>query len=470
MVAGQLFKITRMSASSKFIATLFICLSFGAQASNLSIPEISAIAKSAFIWGYPIVDNYSVLYAQALDPKSPAFRAPLNQISHAKNVATPEDKSIVAPNVDTPYSYAWLDLKNEPIVLTLPKVTGGRYVAVQLIDAYTYIIDYIKPNTSSKENYLLVGPSWNGIKPKGINRVIKADTNIVLALYRTELLSTADYESVHTLQKQYQVQTLSIFESKTTPGKISLPPLVKPVDIRKDPTNLEFFTVLNWMLSSMPTLPDEKNLRDQFAKIGIRPGEKFDPISQDQRAAIISGMQAGLNEMMARAGKVKSSAELFGTREFLGNDYLVRAVAAMIGIYGNAAQEFLGVGYPADSKGRPFNGKNNYQITFTKDQMPPVDGFWSITAYGANRFLYANTLDRYKLSSHMLPQFVRNHNGSTTFYIQHTSPGRDKESNWLPVPDGPFILTFRTYLPKMAIRDGQWKAPPVNLVNKNNLK
>jgi len=432
-------------------------------ANALSPSEITSIAKEAFIWGYPIVDNYSVLYDQALNPNSSAFRAPLNQISHAKNIATPQDKSIVAPNVDTPYSYAWLDVQAEPIILTLPKVKKGRYIAIQLIDSYTYIIDYIKPSQADKTSYMVVGPGWIGQAPKGIEKVIRADTNIVLALYRTELLNTKDIETVHSLQKQYLVQTLSEYETKPDQAKPSLPPLVKPVDIRKDPTNLEFFTALNWMLSSMPTLPQEKNLRDQFAKIGIKPGEVFTTSSLEEKEAVIAGMQAGLQEMVARAGKVKSSAELFGSRAFLGSDYLTRAVAAMIGIYGNAAQEFLGVGYPTDSNGKPFNGKNNYQIHFKKGQFPPVDGFWSITAYGSDRFLYANNLNRYKLSSHMLTQFVEDAEGGITFYIQHTSPGWDKEKNWLPVPNGPFILTFRTYLPKAPIRNGQWKAPPVVL-------
>ena len=447
------------------LACLCSLLLGSVHANALTLPEITTIAKEAFIWGYPIVDNYSVLYDQALNPNSSAFRAPLNQISHAKNVATPQDKSIVAPNVDTPYSYAWLDLQAEPIILTLPKVKKGRYVAIQLIDSYTYIIDYIKPSHAGKTSYMLVGPGWIGQAPKGIERVIRADTNIVLTLYRTELLNAKDIETVHSLQKQYLVQTLSEYESKQDPIKPLLPPLVKPVDIRKDPTNIDFFTVLNWMLSSMPTLPQEINLRNQFAKIGIKPGEVFNPSSPEEKEAIIAGMQAGLQEMVARAGKVKSSAELFGSRAFLGNDYLTRAVAAMIGIYGNAAQEFLGVGYPADSKGKPFNGKNNYQIHFKKGQFPPVDGFWSITAYGADRFLYANSLNRYKLSSHMLPQFIEDPDCGVTFYIQHSSPGWDKEKNWLPVPDGPFILTFRTYLPKAPIRNGQWKAPPVTQIN-----
>ena len=371
----------------------------------------------------------------------------------------------MSPNVDTPYSYAWLDLENEPIVLTLPRVATGRYVAIQLIDAYTYIIDYIKPNPNGTANYLLVSPNWKGTKPPGIESVIKADTNIVLALYRTELLDPTDIDTVRALQKQYLVRTLSAYESKEESAKINLPPLVAPVDIRKDPTNLEFFTALNWMLSNMPILPEEKDLRDQFARIGIKAGGSLNSATPEEKAAILAGMQAGLQEMVARAGNVKSSAELFGNRAFLGSDYLTRAVAAMIGIYGNAAHEFLGVGYPADSDGQPFHGANNYQVQFKKHRLPPVDGFWSITAYGADRFLYENKLDRYKLSSHMLPQFIRDQNGGITFYIQHAPPGGEKDKNWLPVPDGPFILTFRTYLPKKSIRSGQWKAPPVILMS-----
>ncbi|MBU3594534.1 DUF1254 domain-containing protein [Polynucleobacter sp. 71A-WALBACH] len=453
---------------TRLLACLIAALLTNTYAHALSTSEVTAIAKKAFIWGYPIVDNYSVLYEQALDPNSPAYRAPLNQISHANNTATPQDKSIVAPNVDTPYSYAWLDLKNEPVILTIPRVEKGRYVAIQLIDAYTYIIDYIKPNPNNKASYLIAGPNWTGKIPRGIRKVIRADSNIVLALYRTELFYSKDIDTVRELQKQYLVQTLASYQSQPALAKPILPPLVRPVDIRKDPTNLEFFTALNWMLSSMPVLPQERNLRNEFAQIGIKPGAVFNPKSQEEKAAITAGMQAGLQEMVARSSKVKSSVELFGSRAFLGNDYLTRAVAAMIGIYGNAAQEFMGVGYPSDSNGQPFNGQNNYQIHIKKGQLPPVDGFWSITAYGSDRFLYENQLDRYKLSSHMLPQFIRNSDGSITFYIQHASPGKENEANWLPIPDGPFLLTFRTYLPKEPIRNGQWRAPPVILNNSQN--
>lgn len=223
---------------------------------------------------------------------------------------------------------------------------------------------------------------------------------------------------------------------------------------------MQFFRILNWMLVYMPDLPGEKVLRSRFAKIGVGPGLSFDPPTGEE-TAIVKGMTQGLADMEARAKTVTSSAELFGSRAQLGEDYLSRAVAAMIGIYGNSAEEFLGVGYPADARAKPFDGKNNYAITFKPEDVPDVGAFWSITAYDKDRFLYDNSLARYAITSAMLPHFKKNTGGGFTIYVQHESPGKDMEANWLPVPAEPFILTFRTYLPGDDIREGRWKAPPV---------
>ena len=424
--------------------------------------EIVEIAREAFIWGYPVVENYAVLHDFALAPASPAFRAPLNAISHARNVATPDDRTIVAPNVDTPYSYAWLDLRAEPVVLTLPPFEANRYVSLQLIDGYTYIIGYVSPRTngSAGGRFLVAGPGWSGPIPPGITSVFHSPTAIALAHYRTQLLAPGDLTRVHLLQDQFGVETLSAFlgEPSQHPMPVVGPPA--PADLRKTPTSMQFFRVLNWMLGFMPPLPGEESLRARFASISIGPGLAFNP-DPETEAAIVEGMREGLGMMEARAGQVRSSAELFGSREFLGTDYLTLAVAAMIGIYGNAAEEFLGVGYPADADGHAFDGKYRYTITFDKNGLPDVGAFWSITAYAADRFLYANPIGRYSINSTMVSGLVKNAGGGFTLYVQHERPPPDKEANWLPVPAGPFILTFRTYLPGKDIRSGAWKAPPV---------
>ena len=165
--------------------------------------------------------------------------------------------------------------------------------------------------------------------------------------------------------------------------------------------------------------------------------------------------------MTAHLSTVKSSGELFGSREFLGHNYLSRAVGAMVGILGNSAEEFLGIGYQGDAEGRPFDGSHRYTIKFAPDAMPPVKAFWSITVYDAHMLLYANSLERYVVNSAMVDQLVRDADGGFTLYVQHDSPGPDKETNWLPVPAGKFNLTFRAYQPEAAILDFTYHAPPV---------
>lgn len=442
-------------------AALTAGLAVPALADQPSLAEVTELAREAYLWGYPMVDNYAILYSYALAPNSAEYKAPLNEISHVRRVAGPEDRAIVAPNVDTPYSYAWIDLRAEPVVLTLPEFEPERYISLQLIDAYTYILGYVTPRTNGNAggDFLVAGPGWKGTVPDGVEGVFRAPTDLVLAHYRSQILGPDDLKTLHALQDAYLVRTLSAFAGTEAPPQA--PPLepVQPLDVRKQPFDMQFFTVLNWMLRYMPALPDEAAMRDRFAAIGIGAGLDFQPDAQT-RAAIEAGMQQALAQMQARAGTVRSSAELFGSREFLGQDYLIRAVATMIGIYGNSAEEYLGVGYQTDSEGQPFDGRQNYTITFPKGGFPDVGAFWSITVYDADRFVCANEIDRYSINSSMVPDLEANADGSVTIYVQHEKPPASV-ANWLPVPDTPFGLTFRTYLPGPAIRDGSWRAPPV---------
>jgi hypothetical protein len=201
-------------------------------------------------------------------------------------------------------------------------------------------------------------------------------------------------------------------------------------------------------------------MRREFASFGVAAGRRFQP-APPARAAVAEGMGLALREMGERARGVRSSAELFGSRAFLKDDYLTRAVGAMLGILGNAAEEFLGVGWQTDAQGRPFDGSRRYRIRFAPGQLPPVDAFWSITVYTQERLLYANPIKRHVINSPMLPALQRDADGGITLHVQHESPGADRQSNWLPCPATPFGLTFRTYLPQEPIRTGRWTAPPV---------
>ena len=427
------------------------------------MPTAAAIAHDAFIYGYPTVDLYNILYKYAGDPSSPEYKAPLNKLYNTRHVATPQDKTIVAPNCDTPYSYAWLDLRAEPMVLSIPPFEPNRYVSLMLVDLYTYIVGYVTPRTngSAGGDFLVAGPDWQGSTPSGIKRVLRAPTQLALAFYRTQLFGTEDLAAVWKIQDQFSVQPLSQYAGTAAPTPAPAPRWCAPVDVRKEPTSLRFFAVLNWMLQYMPPLEDEQELRAIFKEIGVNPAQGFAEPDAETGTALVQGMQAGQQEMAAHLRTVKSSGELFGSRQFLGHNYLSRAVGAMVGILGNSAEEFLGIGYQGDAAGQPFDGSHRYTIKFAPDAMPPVKAFWSITVYDAHMLLYANPLQRYVVNSAMVDQLVRDADGGFTLYVQHDSPGPDKEANWLPVPAEKFNLTFRAYQPEQAILDFTYHAPPV---------
>jgi hypothetical protein len=430
------------------------------------MPSTTTIAHDAFIYGYPAVDLYSILYKYTADPSSPEYKAPLNTIYNTRHVATPQDTAIVAPNCDTPYSYAWLDLRAEPMVLSIPPFEPNRYVSLMLVDLYTYIVGYVTPRTNGNTggDFLVAGPDWQGSTPPGIKQVLAAPTQFALALYRTQLFGPEDKAAVWKIQDQFRVQTLSQYTRMPAPAAAATPDWCAPLDVRKDPTSLRFFAVLNWMLQYMPPLEDERDLRATFSAIGVEAAPDFAEPDAEKRTALVQGMQAGQGAMVDYLHTVESSGELFGSREFLGHNYLSRAVGAMVGILGNSAEEFLGIGYPGDANGQPFDGSHCYRIKFTPDAMPPVKAFWSITVYDAHMLLYANRLQRYVVNSAMVEQLVRDTDGGFTLYVQHDSPGPDKEANWLPVPPGKFNLTFRAYQPEQAILDFSYRAPPVVMV------
>lgn len=436
-------------------------LHLAAQAKPTAQPP-SVVAREAYVWGYPTVDMYAIFLGQALDPRSPSFKAPPNVLGHTRSVATPDDKLVIAPNVDTPYSHVWLDLRAEPVVITVPSFEKSRYLSLQLFDLYTYVIDYVTPRTNGHlgGDFMVVPPGWKGRVPSGVRKVFQSTTLIALGMFRTQLLGADDLPNVHALQDKMQVRTLSAYLGRTSPRQLPWPEPVAALNLRESPIDLAFFNVLNWMLPFMPVLPEERALRQRLASIGLTGSHPFRPAA-GQEGDLQGGMGAALKAMGERARRVRSSAELFGSRDFLRDDYLVRAVGAMLGILGNAAEEYLGVGWQTDAMGRAFNGRHRYRIRFAPGQLPPVDAFWSITVYTEDKLLYANSLKRYVINSPMLPSLVRDADGGITLYVQHASPGAELESNWLPCPATPFGLTFRTYLPQEDIRSGRWTAPPV---------
>lgn len=431
--------------------------------------EARAIAKEAYIYGFPIVDNYRVQYSYFVNKEDPEYKGGWNEIHNTARVYTPEDKAIQTPNSDTPYSSVGADLRAEPLVLTVPPIEQDRYYSLQFVDAYTYNFAYVGSRTTGNSGgkYLLAGPNWKGNKPEGINEVIQSDTELAFVLYRTQLFGPSDIDSVKKIQAGYQVQPLSAFLNQPPPPPAPAIDFVPPLTSEQERTSPQFFEILNFALRFAPVLPSEKDLRDRFATIGIGPNGSFDAdkLTPEMRKATEGGTADAWAEFNTfkkeklDTGQV-TSGDITGNRQTLGDNYLYRMAAAVVGIYGNSKDEAIYVGAFNDSTGAPLSGDDKYTYRFAPDQLPPVNAFWSLTMYELPQsLLVANSMNRYLINAPMVPSLVPDTDGGYTFYIQNESPGLDKESNWLPAPKGPFQMVLRLYWPKPDALNGTWKAP-----------
>ena len=441
-----------------------------ARAADITPTEARAIAKDAYVYGYPMVDSYRIQHAYFVNRESPEFKAPWNKIRNIPRVFTPEDKAVQTPNSDTPYSMLGMDLRSEPIVLTVPPIEKERYFSVQLIDLYTFNFDYIGSRATGNGggNFLIAGPGWKGDTPKSVNKVIRAETELVLAAYRTQLFNPDDLDNVKKVQAGYQAQPLSAFLGQPAPKAAPVIDFIKPLTPAQQRTSPEFFNILNFVLQFCPTHPSEKELMARFAKIGVGAGKTFDAskLSPELKKAIEDGMADAWADFASLKKRVDegevTSGDVFGTREYLKNNYLYRMGAAVVGIFGNSKQEAMYPVYGVDSNGQKLDGANRYAVRFAPGQLPPVHAFWSLTMYEMpTSLLVANPLNRYLFNSTMLLQFKRDADDGITFYIQHDSPGADKEANWLPAPTGPFAMFMRLYWPKAEALEGKWTAPPL---------
>jgi hypothetical protein len=436
---------------------------------GVSPAEARAIAKEAYIYGFPVADDYRVQHAYFVDRDSPEFKAPWNQIRNIPRVYTPADTAVQAANTDTPYSLLGMDLRAEPLVLTVPAIEKERYFTVQLVDLYTFILGYIGTRTTGNGggSFLIAGPGWKGETPKGVKKVFRSETEFAMGWYRTQLFNPDDIDNVKKVQAGYKVQTLSAFLGKPEPKTAPTINFIKPLTPEQEKTSPEVFNILNFVLQFCPTNPSEKELMARFAKLGIGAGKTFDASksSPEMKAALEQGIAdawadfAGVKNQM-EAGQV-TFGELFGTRAHLANNYLYRMAGAVLGIYGNAKEEAIYLPYFTNADHKKLDGTNRYTLRFAPGQLPPVNAFWSLTMYDMPaELLVANPLNRYVLNSPMLPQFKRDDDGGLTFYIQNESPGSDKEANWLPAPKGPLAMAMRLYWPKPPALEGKWKPPP----------
>jgi hypothetical protein len=467
-----------MKTSVKISVSLILVYSFAIFSCAPKKPavtpeEMRAIIKEAYIYGFPMVDNYRIFHAYFIDESNAEFKAPLNELKNVPRVYTHEDKAVQTPNSDTPYSLLGLNLIAEPMVLTVPKIGADRYFSVQFIDAYTFNFDYAGSRTTGNDGgvFLVVGPNWRGETPEGITKVIKSETEFVLAVFRTQLFNPADIENVKAIQDGYKAQPLSAYLGKPAPEQPQVT-FTSPITPDEQKTSPEFFRVLNFVLQYCPVHPSETELMAKFNKVDLGIGLTFDyeKLSPELKQAVTDGMADARMELENFSnenivtGKV-TSGDIFGTREYLKNNYLYRFTAAVLGIYGNSKHEAMYPVYKTDSNGQLLEGTNKYVLTFGSGQFPPVNAFWSLTMYELPAsLLVENPLNRYLINSTMLSDLKKNSDGGITLYIQNESPGTDKESNWLPAPKGPFAVFLRLYWPKDEALNGTWKQPNLEMV------
>jgi hypothetical protein len=445
----------------------------GAAAPPVTPAQARAIAKEAYLYGFPIVDNLRVQYSYFTDKSNPEYKAPYNTLFNIPRVFTPDDRAIQTPNSDTPYSWIGLDLRAEPIVFTVPPAAKDRYWSLQLIDLYTHNFAYLGSRTTGNGggSYMIAGPGWRGATPKGITKVIRSETLIASAQFRTQLFNPGDLENVKKIQNQYIVRPLSAFLGGPAPKPAAPIDFPKPLSVEAQKASPDFFRQLNFGLRFAPTHSSERALMARFARIDVGAGKTFDAakLPPDVSAAIEAGMADAWKEIEQLKAQVSAgelaSGDVFGTREFLKNNYGYRALAAHLGIYGNSKQEAMYPAYYVDSTGQPLTGANRYTLRLAPGQLPPVNSFWSMTMYDQPAsLLVANPLNRYLLNSTMLPEFKRDVDGGITFYIEHASPGKDREANWLPAPSGAFSMIMRLYWPRDEALNGKWTAPSMTRV------
>lgn len=428
----------------------------------LSAEEARAIAKEAWLYAYAPLQGYQTLWNQTQNKAFAGYVGGFNQFRHYARSATPADTDIVTPNNDTPYSWAWLDLRAEPIVLSLPAVAAPRYYVNQWFDLYTHNFAYTGVRSTGRQagTYLFAGPHWKGTVPKGITRVFRAETDFVGTLTRTQLNGSTDIPALQALQAQYTLTPLSKFSGTAAPP--TAPAVAWPAWDTGKAEGIGFIGYLNALLPFMPTVPSERTMMARFARIGIGPGVPFDPVKLDPaiRAAIEEGVASATKELKAKALTQTSSQGFFGTREELGPDYLTfRSMGALLGIYGNSSEEAIYASQQTGPDGKVLDGRKRWLLRFEPGQLPPVTEFWSVTMYNLpERLLVANPLNRYSIGDRT-PGLKVGTDGSLEIYIQNQDPGAAKATNWLPAPAGPFFFVARLYGPKAPALKGTWTLP-----------
>jgi hypothetical protein len=449
-----------------------------ADRARLSEAEAAQIGKEAYIFGYPLVTIEMTRRVMTNAARPGDSHAPMGQFYNARTYPSASFRDVTAPNADTLYSTAWLDVSKEPYVLSLPD-EDGRYYLMPMLDAWTNVFQVPgKRTTGTKaQTYAITGPNWRGTLPEGVVEY-RSSTAVVWILGRTYCTGTPDdYQLVHAIQDKYSLVPLSAYgKPYSRPAGRVDPTIDMKTPVREQVNKMDaasYFKLMAALMKDNPPAKEDAPLIAKMAKIGLVPGEDFDMSKLDPvvAKAVAGAPKAGLQALVAqfKTGPTRVNGwEILTKTGIYGTDYMNRALVAAIGLGANRPQDAT---YPTsivDADGKPYSGAHNYVMHFEKGRTPPVDAFWSLTMYDAQFFFVPNSLNKYTVSPRNDLKY--NADGSLDIYLQHNSPGTDREANWLPAPEGKFILMLRMYWPKEkdpSILDDTWSPPPVRRTAEN---
>jgi hypothetical protein len=462
--------------SSLAIASALLTTWASAQAADLSPQEAKKIAIDAYIYGYSLMtsDVTEKAFTNTTAPNPETFQAPLNQLVNIPRYPAADYKGVTAPNADTLYTGAFLDVSKEPILLSYPDM-HGRYFLFPIYSQWTNVIAAPGSRTlgTGAQTIAIIGPEWQGILPSGITQEVKSPTNTVFIIGRVYADGTPeDYAAVNAAQKEFKLVPLSSYGKPYTPPAGTIDPKAPSVKekVRDIISAMDTQTYFNAMAMSMainpPVLPEDAPTVAEMAKIGLVPGMPFDlsKLSPADQAVLADVGKVAFEQIageQTKGNKVVNGWLLTSGTGNYGTRYLWRAGVSAFGWGANLDKDAI---YPStkDSDGAPLVGANTYIIHFAKGETPPVDGFWSITMYDSSYYFYPNALN--KLTESMRDHPVLNTDGSLDLYFSHDKPANAPQANWLPAPSDQFILMMRMYWPKgtpPSILDGTWSPPPV---------
>jgi hypothetical protein len=443
---------------------------------DLTPDEAQKIGITAYIYGYSLITSdlteAAFINVKAPDPKT--FQAPLNQFVSLPKYPPADYHGVTAPNADTLYSAAFIDVSKEPMVLAYPDM-HGRYFLFPIYSQWTNVIGAPGKRTlgTAAQNIAITGATWRGTLPQGITQQVKSPTGTVFIIGRVYAEATAeDYAVVNALQKEFKLVPLSSFGKSYSPPAGTIDPNAPSVkDIVRNVIGVmdtqTYFSKLAKSMAINPPASEDAPTLAKMAKIGLKPGKPFDlgklgPHVQKALGDVGKIAFAQIGDEFEKSGKTVNGWRLtFGTGTY-GTNYLWRAAVSAFGWGANLQQDAMYPTAKTDGDGSTLVGTNTYTIHFAKGETPPVDGFWSITMYDSEFYFYPNPLNKFTVSLRDRPAF--NADGSLDLYFSHDKPANAPQANWLPAPAAEFILMMRMYWPKEtspSVLDGTWSPPPI---------